>query len=460
MSSLFSVGGLASGLDSNAIVTQLLALERIPINQARSKQTALRSVDNAWSDIVTRLSAVRTAVDKLKTSADYGTHTSVTSSSDAVAVTRGGSPVPGGLSFTVSQLASTYQGSLSGSTSLSSGSDLVGAGTLRIRHADGSTFTEIDTEGSTLAQVAAAIQGNSELQANASVQQASDGTMRLLISSRRSGTDGGLEIDLSDAPDTLNDQSELFAGRDALLTMGSGPGALQISSPTNRLTNLIDGVTVDLRAVTTDPVTVQVERDTGVTVERIRELVNAMNSAISTLKTRTAYNASSDSAGLLQGDQTATGLRFALSGALSSMVPGLTGAFTSAAAIGIEVGRDGIITLNEDKLTTALSSDHEGILKLLTAPAAPGPGQAGPGLFTGLDAMLKQYEGSAGRIATTRQGLTDRIAAFDDQIDRHEVRIELRERLLRQKFSGLESALTVVQAQGATLLSALGLARA
>ena len=458
MSSMFSIGGLSSGLDTEAIVSQLMAIERIPITQTQSKQASLRRVDSAWSEIVSKLSAVRSALDNLDKPGDYGRHTSVTSSSDAVAVTRSGAPAAGGLSFTVSQLASTYQGALSGGTSLTSATDLVGDGTLRLKHADGVTFTAIDTTGKTLTQVASAISSHADLQVNASVQQASDGTMRLLISSRRSGEAGGVELDLSGAPASLNTETPLFAARDAVLTMGDGPGALEISSPTNRITTLIDGVTVDLKAETTTPVTVQVERDTSVTAGKIRELVDAMNSAITTLKSRTAYDTTSDTSGLLQGERTAVNLRFDLSGALSSAVAGLAGAFTSAPSIGLEVGRDGLLTLDEDKLSTALADDFDGVLSLLTAPADPEPGQAGPGLLTQLDTVLDQYEGADGRIAGARKGLTDRIDAYDDQIERHEVRIELRERMIRAKYSGLESALSVVQAQGATLLSALGFA--
>ena len=458
MSSGFSVGGLSSGLDTSSIVSQLLALERTPITQATSKQSALRRVDNAWGDIVSRLSAVRTALDAVKKPASYGTHTSVTSSSDAVAVTRSGAPAAGGLSFTVSELASTYQGALSGTTSLTSATDPVGAGTLRLRHADGATFTEVDTTGKTLTQVAKELQEHSELQVNASVQQASDGTMRLLVTSRRSGEAGSVEFDLSDAPDALNAAKELFAGRDAVLTMGTGVDALQITSPTNRITNLIDGVTVDLRQATTSPVTVQVERDPAVTIEKVRALVDSLNTVISTLKTSTAYNADKAVAGTLQGERTAVSLRFDLAGALARGVSGLTGAFTNGAAVGLEVGRDGTITLDESKLSSALSDDFEGVLRLLTAPADGAAGKAGRGLLTGLDGLLSEYEGAKGRIAGARQGLTDRINAYDDQIERHEVRMELRERMLRAKYAGLESALSTVQAQGTTLLSALGYA--
>jgi flagellar hook-associated protein 2 len=456
MTSMFSVGGLSSGLDTDSIITKLLQIERIPITQIESKQTALRGVDSTWSGIVTKLSSVRTALDQLKSATDYGSHTSVTSSSDAVAVSRSGSPAPGGLSFTVTKLASAYQGSLSGSTTLGSATDLVGAGTLRIQHADGTAFTDIDTTGKTLAQVATAIQSNADVQVNASVQQASDGSFRLVLSSRRSGADGGLVFDLTGAPSSLNSETELFAAEDAVLTMGSGVGALQITSATNRITNLVPGLTVDLKQATTSPVTVQVERDTAVTVEKVRELVDALNATISALKTNTGYNAETGTAGKLQGENTARSMRFDLTGALAVAVKGLTGKFQSAISVGIEVERDGTLTFDKDVLSAALAEDSDGVISLFTAPAKPEVGEPGPGLFSNLSTMMKEYEGAAGRIATARAGLTNRIDAYDDQIERYEVRIELRERLLRKKWSGLESALSVIQAQGTSLLSTLG----
>jgi flagellar hook-associated protein 2 len=282
--------------------------------------------------------------------------------------------------------------------------------------------------------------------------------VQLVLSSRRSGTDGGLVFDHSAAPATLATETELYAGRDALLTMGSGAEALEISSPTNRLTNLINGVTVDLKKTTTEPVTVEAQRDTAVTVEKVRALVDALNGAISTLKSNTAYDAATGSRGKLQGDSTATGLRFALSGALSMAVKGLTGKFTSGSTVGIGVGRDGLITLDADALSEALAEDNEAVLKMFTAPAKPEPGQPGPGLFPNLDTVLKQYEGTKGRIASARKGLTDRIAAYDDQIERYEVQVALRERMLRTKWSGLENSLSVIQSQSSMLTSALGLA--
>ncbi len=457
MTSLFSVGGLASGLDTEGIVRQLMQIERIPVNQIQTRQAALRRTDGAWSGVVTALSGVRSALGALDRAGDYDTHVAIASSSTAVTATRTGAPTTGNIAFTVTQLAQSYQGTLSGSTTLRSADDAVGAGTLRIRHADEADFAEIDTTGLTLGQVAAQINAATNLDVSASVQATSGGTVRLLLTSQRSGQDGGLVFDLASAPPELNSATELYAAQNATLTMGSGAGALEITSATNTVTGLIDGVTLQLQQPTATPVTISISRDPTVTVERVRALVDALNATISALRTQTGYDTESDKAGALQGDSTAVGLRFALSGAFTALVPNAAG-LSAATAVGITVGRDGLLTLDEDTLSNALATDFDGVVTLLTAPSAPAEGEPGPGVLTSLDAVLDGYEGAAGQIALTRQGISDRITANDDQVDRYEVRLELRERLLRQKFAGLESTLATLQAQGSNLLAQLGTA--
>lgn len=458
MTSLFSVGGLSSGLDTESIVSQLVEIERLPITRAQTRQAELQAVDTAWSGLVTGLSAVRTALDELDTVNDYDVHTAVSGSDDAaITVTRTGTPAPGGFSFTVSQLAQSYQGMLSGS-GLTSGDDAVGSGTIGIRHADDAGFTSIATDGLTLDGLVTAINKHQDVDVNASVQQASDGTVRLVLNSRRSGEDGALEFDLSGAPATLDTATQLFAGQDALLTMGDGSGGtLEVTSASNTLTDLVKGVSIELRQTTAAPVSVSVTRDPEITVEKVQSLVDAANEVIGQVRTATDYDPETDTAGVLQGDPTASDLRFSLVSALTGGVPDAADPYSSAAAIGITVNRDGTLKLNTDTLTGALADDPDAVITALTAPAAPAAGEPGPGVFTQLDAVLDDYEGVNGRISTTRQGLSDRIAVYDDQIERYEVRVELRERLLRQKFTTLESTLGTLQAQGANLLAQLGI---
>src|SRR5687768_14037210 len=148
-SSMFSISGLASGLDTTSIVSQLMQIERIPLTRYQSQQTALKKVDDAWGVITTRLSALRTALDGVDAKADYGKHVGTTSSDPTVVTaTKTGSPSTGGLSFAVDRLATTHQ--VAAAQPLTGPDALVGPGSFIIQLGDGSSKTVV-TDGTTTA---------------------------------------------------------------------------------------------------------------------------------------------------------------------------------------------------------------------------------------------------------------------------------------------------------------------
>ena len=67
---LFNIGGLASGLDTSAIISSLIEVERIPVQQLESRKSLFNARDAAWQDLNTKFSAIRTALDALKTQDD------------------------------------------------------------------------------------------------------------------------------------------------------------------------------------------------------------------------------------------------------------------------------------------------------------------------------------------------------------------------------------------------------
>jgi len=65
MSSFFRIGGLASGLDTNTIIEQLMAIERQPITRMQAKQDILTWKKDFWSGINSTMSALMTTADAL-----------------------------------------------------------------------------------------------------------------------------------------------------------------------------------------------------------------------------------------------------------------------------------------------------------------------------------------------------------------------------------------------------------
>ena len=107
---LFQVGGLASGLDTTSIISQLMSLERAPVRRFEQSQDELRSVDSSWSRVVSKLSSFRSSLDDVRKAGSLATLTTASSSDEsAVVVTDIDGGEPDSLSFTVEALATRHR---------------------------------------------------------------------------------------------------------------------------------------------------------------------------------------------------------------------------------------------------------------------------------------------------------------------------------------------------------------
>ena len=102
-----SVDGVVTGLDTTAIIEQLLAVERIPQNQLLVQQATAEARATAFGDLRSRYDAVRTAAQALDLPDDWAALTA-TSSDDLVSVAAGSGTITGSLSFTVQQRAAAH----------------------------------------------------------------------------------------------------------------------------------------------------------------------------------------------------------------------------------------------------------------------------------------------------------------------------------------------------------------
>src|SRR4051794_28521500 len=88
-----SLSGLASGVDTNSIVTQLMAVERQKTSTITNKQAKAQAEQDVLKSIASKLSALKAAAEDLKQTGPAWTQTQALASSDptkvAVAKTSG-----------------------------------------------------------------------------------------------------------------------------------------------------------------------------------------------------------------------------------------------------------------------------------------------------------------------------------------------------------------------------------
>ncbi len=336
------IDGMASGLDTTSIIRQLMQVEAIPKtmlqNRAKSVQTGL----DAFASIRTKMAAARTAADAISQPANWQALTATSSNADAVVATATSGANASSTTFTVESLAAAMQQS-SGDRFVGLTADL-GGRTLSITSGD-HTF---DSTATTLKDLVAEINADTELGVRASTLQVSPGEYQLVLSAGESGADNGFSVAATNWDQAFQNTVD---PADAVLNIGG----ITVTRPTNTIDDLIDGATITLNATSADPITVGVSRDVEGITAKVKALVTSINAALAEIKTRTAFDPETGKRSSLTGDPTVRALAQNLTSAFTGMVQG--NALGSVGLAGIELKRDGTIAFDEAKFAAAYAKD-------------------------------------------------------------------------------------------------------
>src|SRR5690242_20160432 len=351
MSSNLGLSGLASGVDTNSIIQQLLALERGPQNRLKLQQSVSRVRQDALRDVSTRLRNLENAARDLRGAGLWAdTQTAESTDASRVAVTRTGPGGPGGYQIDVSRLARAEQRGFNYSRQDSDSEIAIGDTTIKV------------AANSDLATVAATINSTSGAPAYAAVVTAADGTQQLVLSSRTPGAANGFS---AGGASIQEDPGKYLAGADAQFTVD---GVAHIS-PTNVVKDAIAGLQLTLKGVTgANPVAVNLSvpgPDLDAIKARLHTFVDQYNSTVDFIsgklseeKIPSATSESDAAKGVLRADAGLSSLLNKLRTTVSSYVSNGSGTIKSLSAIGITTGATtGGGTINQDSLEGKLTLD-------------------------------------------------------------------------------------------------------
>lgn len=366
MSGSLSIGGLISGIDTNTILDQLYAVAQAPIRRLESRKAGLNQKSAAWSQFEALALTVRGLAVQLATPTGFGLYSATVSEADLASASVGSGAVPGTYTFTVQALAQTHQLVAQGYADTDETS--VGTGTVTISVGGGEDVV-VDVAELTLGELRDAING-SEVGVSASIINDGSGTSpyRLVLTSETSGLDGEMAVTVDLAGGTAPSFSEMEAAQDAQIQLGSGAGAVTISSGSNTISGAIPGVTLTLLAA--DPATsstLTVSRDTAAVQSRIEEFVAAYNTAVSFFAGQFDFDPETGWAGVLFGDYRLEGLQHDLARSVGNAVVGATGEFASLSQIGIRVQANGTLMVESSTLASALSGSFDDVVGVFAA---------------------------------------------------------------------------------------------
>jgi flagellar hook-associated protein 2 len=454
--------GIGSGLDVNSIITQLVAIERQPVAALQTKATKIETQISEFGKQKSALSTLRDAALKLTATDFWGQTVGSSSNPAAVGVTTTSSAATGIYSVAVQSLAATQ--SLASGVYASSASTL-GAGTLRIELGAwntgqtsftpkaGSTTIDIAVEATdTLAQIRDKING-----AGAGVQAmvfTDAGGSRLMLRSAATGAENAFRTSVS-ATGTFPPLGGAVTGLAALNYDPSTPAStsmsrtqtaanaaatfngLAVSSTSNTLANLVDGVTLTLGAVTTAPVDVSVVQDSASMKKSLQAFADAYNAVATLINTQTKYNAATKTGGPLQGDSAAVGLQRQLR-SLAGTGAGASSTFARLADVGLGTDASGQMIVSSSKLDNALANPVE-LKKLLANTDLLVP--ANNGLARQFRTLADSMLSTDGSLTTRSDGLRQRLDQNKTQQERLNDRIAMTEKRLRAQYTALDTQL-------------------
>jgi len=464
------VTGLASGLDTNAIVQALMAADQQQVTNVTNQQTALTTQNTELTDIQNALETVANDAQALGNASLFTPTQTVTSTdSTIVGATATGSAgaVVGAYQVEVQALASASQRTFSYTSPTS-------ADTVTI---DGQQLSV--AAGESADSLVSAVNSNSNLDVWATVTQESSngGPAQIVLSSRQTGAPGASGyINVSDTAGALTDTGDDIAGTDAAYTI-NGESQVQYSSsntisgaslggttqPTQGqgATQTIPGITLSLNGLTgSTPVTVDVGSptvDSSSVQTAVQQFITDYNSAVSLIQTQLsqAPSSSDPAQGTLYGDADLTQLLANMREMMDSTLSDLSSGDDNMIDIGVSTGAttgsgtvsqsalNGDLTLDTSTLTSALQSNPNGVQSLLTSWSIQ------------FSDLVNNEAAPGGDITTRIQGNDSQINYYATQIDNMNNANSEKQQQLVTEFADMESALSQSQSTSSWLTSQL-----
>ena len=491
-------GGLASGLDTNALLNGLLELERIPLNRLRSRQSEIETQRGLMRQLNTKLLALRKAAQALDNRNSTGSadsfdeeflrYSGSSSDDEIVGVTAGAGAAPGEIEVQVKQLA---RGSRVFSESYTSDTDtvLTEGQYFRISLPNGDPDAVPPKEATSIRIEADADSGPISLQdmrdqintsadnggtVRADILKVADGDYQLVIKTTGTGLSNQMELGgnmVIQPPDLERD----FAQNAEFYLFGSGgdEGVL-LERESNVVDDALSGVTLRLNRVAREDEdnpgvalaeTVTVDVDVEEIAKGIETFTKAYNDVVDFLDAQFRYDEVNDQSGPLSGDFTlrrvqsqlrsmiSQGFAFSTNPSNPFAPGGENGEGGAISNIGIEVEGGGRLRLDKSKLEEALALDPLSVREFLKGRAAADDGDDetvdyDPGFAQLVATQLEELVRSGdGLLASRDKAFADRIAEFDVSIERFEFRLGQREETLIARFSELERIVSGLQSQ-------------
>jgi flagellar hook-associated protein 2 len=438
-----SFSGLASGLNTSAIITALLSAEKVPITRLTSQQEALQGQQTVLQGIQSQLQQLSFAAAEFTLSSSFESSQTVTSSEPlrVAAATTAGAGV-GGYEVEVTQLANSAQRTYAFTSPTAEDALTIGGRAYTLK------------AGETAKELAAKINSDSSATVYAAVTEGET----LVLSSRATGASSGEGITVSDPGGALSEKAGTAKeGKNAEFKVDGVAG----TSTSNTVTNAIAGVTLTLAGTTpTGPVTIVVQApglDASSAEAKLNSFVTLYNTVVAAIEKQLTTKPPEGQGGAgastsLFGDRELSSLLTSMRQSMYEPIAGLAAGMTSPFDIGLSTGAvgagatsqatlEGKLTLEPKKLLAALQSNPAGVEQMLQKWSQ------------GLQGLLNSASEPGGTIEARITGDGSQITELKARIVTMNEMLAVRQKALQATYSALEGVLSKNSAQGSWLTS-------
>ena len=436
-------GGLATGMDTNAIVDQLIALERGPIERMQADKTWLSSRLEAYTTFDTKLKSFLTKIENLDSSDELLQKSATVANEDFFTATAGTDAFTGtSYQIEVVELAQVQKSVSTGFADKTV--DQFGSGTISFSIGGTPADVTIAAGEGSLEGIMTAI-NDADIGVSAAI--INDGTgspYRLMLTGADVATDFSMDVSGLSSGTLLDPVADPIATTQAATQAHIRVDNIDIYSTSNTLAEAIPGVTLNLlKAEAGTQTGMDVKIDEAGIKEKIQSFVDGYNDVVSFVTSQSVIDGSEG--GVLRGDSGLAAVKRHLQDMLTTNV-GTSGALNYLSELGLETQKNGSLQINDTVLSSAIQNNLEDVEKLLV-------GEDG---VPGIASQFKDYLESNtdmfdGLLAGRKESIDSNIRRIDDRIEQAEMRLEKKETTLRARFNAMEELVSSMNSQSSFL---------
>ena len=369
--------GLGSGTDFDTMITKLVELEGYRKTRLENTKSDYEKKIEAVQDINSSLLSLKSSLESMDTMDEFLIKTATSSNESIATVTASSDAEEGSHTIVINQLAKNdieMHKSGYGSTS-----DVINSsGSTKIfKYTYNSTTVSIDVaNGTTLEGLVNLINQDAD---NPGVKASliNDGSKYYL---QIRGLDLGDKYEITISSDTTlsgfgpDDFSETQDAQNSQIRVDGWPASDWIERESNTISDVITGVTLNLKDVGT--IQVDVAKDMDAIKEQVRNFVDQVNNIITTIQGYTKVNSGTNEGSIFTGNSTINMTMENIKSILSSIGVGFDrdiDTYPTLSTIGITTDAQtgsttyGQLLLDESKLEEALNSNAEAVAEIFSA---------------------------------------------------------------------------------------------